>query len=647
MRISVVIPAYNAERWVGGAIGSALAQVPAPHEVIVVDDGSTDGTSAILAGYGGAARVVRQRNAGLAAARNAGAAAASGAWLFFLDADDELLPGALAALEEAVGRYPGADVIIPNFLRCDPEAAELEGPPARPRRDALLDRDDLIEVLGGRVLGANALVRAGAWREVPYRDGMRECEDLDLWVRLLLAGRRIVLLGSPLVATRVGRPGSLSSDLARMRAGRRTVLEDVWLRRDLRLSERLRVGLRLARAVAAELAVSRGAPSPRPSSRAGATLAALMRLPGLPRLAQALDPARQPAGAGGLDIHQVLLDEPGGGATHVGLLERRLGDTVIFDRSTVDPSLLRGDPLGWLRAWRRLLAATRYRPGVIHAHGVRAGLAALPVARLRGAGLVVTIHGLHSLRATPSPSRATLFANRLVLRAADAVLVMSQDDLETVQRHRLARPDRVRTTSPIFEPPVPLERATARELLGVPTDAVVLLWLGRLETEKDPSAFIRALERMEPGSAVAIIAGEGSLRPALEARASRSPVDIRFSGWCDPGTAMGAADVFVSTSRWEGVPIASLEAASVGLPIVATAVPGNLELRRRGVPVVLVPPADPDALAEALALLISEPTYRTQLAHATAEAVSGAFPQDGALDGLLEVYRALAGKGCG
>ena len=296
---------------------------------------------------------------------------------------------------------------------------------------------------------------------------------------------------------------------------------------------------------------------------------------------------------------------------------------------------------------RRLLAATRYRPGVIHAHGVRAGLAALPVARLRGAGLVVTIHGLHSLRATPSPSRATLFANRLVLRAADAVLVMSQDDLETVQRHRLARPDRVRTTSPIFEPPVPLERATARELLGVPTDAVVLLWLGRLETEKDPSAFIRALERMEPGSAVAIIAGEGSLRPALEARASRSPVDIRFSGWCDPGTAMGAADVFVSTSRWEGVPIASLEAASVGLPIVATAVPGNLELRRRGVPVVLVPPADPDALAEALALLISEPTYRTQLAHATAEAVSGAFPQDGALDGLLEVYRALAGKGCG
>lgn len=90
--VSAIIPAYNAAEYLGEAVDSALAQVGSAVEVIVVDDGSTDTTPDILAGYGTNIRVLRQTNQGSAAACNTGAAIATGDWLAFLDADDIWLP---------------------------------------------------------------------------------------------------------------------------------------------------------------------------------------------------------------------------------------------------------------------------------------------------------------------------------------------------------------------------------------------------------------------------------------------------------------------------------------------------------------------------------------------------------------------------
>ncbi len=90
--VSVVIPTYNYARFLPQAIDSALVQTHPPLEVIVVDDGSTDETPRVLAGYGDRIRVIRQANGGAGAARNTGIAAARGEYIAFLDADDVWLP---------------------------------------------------------------------------------------------------------------------------------------------------------------------------------------------------------------------------------------------------------------------------------------------------------------------------------------------------------------------------------------------------------------------------------------------------------------------------------------------------------------------------------------------------------------------------
>lgn len=102
--ISVVIPAWNAVRYIGDAIDSALSQSAAPDEIIIVDDGSTDDTSECIRKFGSRVTLIAQSNAGAAAARNRGIAAAHGQAIALLDADDLMAPRRLE-LQHAVLAY--------------------------------------------------------------------------------------------------------------------------------------------------------------------------------------------------------------------------------------------------------------------------------------------------------------------------------------------------------------------------------------------------------------------------------------------------------------------------------------------------------------------------------------------------------------
>ncbi len=113
--VAVIVPTYNRASVICEAVDSLLAQVAAPEEIIVVDDGSTDGTTDVLARYGEAIRVIRQENGGAAAARNTGAMAARADWLTFLDSDDVWLPGRMTFLrDDLAGAAPDIVAHVAN-----------------------------------------------------------------------------------------------------------------------------------------------------------------------------------------------------------------------------------------------------------------------------------------------------------------------------------------------------------------------------------------------------------------------------------------------------------------------------------------------------------------------------------------------------
>ena len=188
-RVSVVMPAYNAGRYIAESVESVLGQTFGDWELVVVDDGSEDDTGAVVEAYAaGDARVryVRRPNGGQAAARNTGLAGARAPLVAFLDADDLWLPEKLEA-QLAVLERTGVDLVYTDGYFFSEEEAEL---------------DERFDILPGEARGAemfrtlfasnrigtlSVLVRRGALDAVGLFDEDRayqNCEDYDLWLRL-------------------------------------------------------------------------------------------------------------------------------------------------------------------------------------------------------------------------------------------------------------------------------------------------------------------------------------------------------------------------------------------------------------------------------------------------------------------------------
>jgi len=218
--VSVVIPAYNCAAFVSEAVESALGQTLAPADVIVVDDGSTDGTAAVLQRFGGRIRVVSQPNRGLPAARNAGAAVATGTWIAFLDADDTWLPEKLAHQQAVAG--DAALVYTDRFNVGDRGTL----PAVQGHRLELYEGDIFLPLLllGNHLTASSVVVRADVFRAVGgFAEHLRAAEDWDLWVRIAEA-HAVAACHEPLVRYRY-HGTQMSGDPRRMRDARRQVVE--------------------------------------------------------------------------------------------------------------------------------------------------------------------------------------------------------------------------------------------------------------------------------------------------------------------------------------------------------------------------------------------------------------------------------------
>jgi len=188
--VSVIMPAYNAARTIVEAVNSALAQTHPHIEVVIVDDGSTDQTLAILHGrYGGDARVkiVQQANGGPASARNHALRLARGDWAQFLDSDDRLHPSKVARSLERVAQVPGAAVVYgaANIITQDGTPAPDWDFPTFPSGDVFCEWITGKMANGSYGVLPSFMVRRDAIESVGgFDENIIGSEDWDLWIKL-------------------------------------------------------------------------------------------------------------------------------------------------------------------------------------------------------------------------------------------------------------------------------------------------------------------------------------------------------------------------------------------------------------------------------------------------------------------------------
>ena len=208
-RISVVIPLYNKEAEVGRAVLSVVEQSLAPREIIVVDDGSTDGSRAVVLRIieehpEACIRLIVQDNAGVSAARNRGIREAQGDFVALLDADDAWLTGYIAEVCRLMEYYPDADAYSTAFNIVSGESCVAAPVPTR---EGYIDVAS--EALGGRypIIPSTAMLRRSMLLEVGgFPEGMRIGEDQWLWVRMVQCGARFCF--SPMRLVRYSRTAS-------------------------------------------------------------------------------------------------------------------------------------------------------------------------------------------------------------------------------------------------------------------------------------------------------------------------------------------------------------------------------------------------------------------------------------------------------
>jgi glycosyltransferase involved in cell wall biosynthesis len=266
------------------------------------------------------------------------------------------------------------------------------------------------------------------------------------------------------------------------------------------------------------------------------------------------------------------------------------------------------DPRGVARLVRLI---TTWRPDVVHSHMVHANIMARLVRLLSPIPVLIsTIHNIDE------GGRLRMMAYRLTNGLVDHVTIISDAAADRFIRDGIV-PRELMTVVPngvdpgLFRHVSTDVREKLRQSLGV-ADAFAWLAIGRFELAKDYPNMLRAfvsVNQRYPGATLLLV-GRGSLQAETEqlVRDLGLGAGVRFLGVRnDVPDLVSAADGYVMSSAWEGMPMVLLEAAAGGLPIVATRVGGNQEVVLEGESGFLAPPRDPDALASAMVRLMGLP----------------------------------------
>jgi len=300
-------------------------------------------------------------------------------------------------------------------------------------------------------------------------------------------------------------------------------------------------------------------------------------------------------------------------------------------------------------AVRQLLREVQ--PRIVHTHMAKAGaigrLAALRVSERPR--LVHTFHGhvLEGYFARPV-QRAFVEAERWLAARTDVLVAVSPEIRDELVELKIAPESRFQVV-PLGLDLDPYLRVTQpsgklRAALGIGADVPLVGIVGRLVPVKDHSTMLAAMNLL-PGVHLAVI-GDGELRSRLEAEVRQLGIldRVHFSGWWeDVPVAMSDLDVVALSSRQEGTPVAIIEALATARPVVATDVGGVSHVVTDGLHGYLVPPGDPQAMADRLGNLLGDPANRSRMGECGREAVRTRFGQERLVADIRVLYQELTG----
>ena len=296
-----------------------------------------------------------------------------------------------------------------------------------------------------------------------------------------------------------------------------------------------------------------------------------------------------------------------------------------------------------LALWRLI---RRLRPSLIHVHGARAGLpvALVHLLRREGVGLVYTVHGLHFTMKPVLPRVLGALAEGVIARRADATVYVSNGDLTKARAWHIA-PGPTRVTRTIFNgiEPADLDRTQPRRT------TLDLVFVGRLVRQKNPLFLVELMEALRgSGITLGVVGGgelEADLKRGLHERGLADQVTL--FGKLDRSATidvMRSARLCVFPSLWEGLPVTPIEASYLGIPVIASDIPGTDEVVIDGHNGVLVAGFDATVYAGHVKRLLSDAAELEQLGQRGRELVASRFLRDRCSANYLGLYAELAGR---
>ena len=315
------------------------------------------------------------------------------------------------------------------------------------------------------------------------------------------------------------------------------------------------------------------------------------------------------------------------------------------------PTLVRQvAPISDLRALASLRAAIRsFQPQVVHTHSSKAGILGRLAARLEG---VSTVHTVHGFGFTPLQAAPTYFlfraAEKTMARFTDHFVTVSKTDRRRGIEMGLFPPDKatvIRAAIDIGRFQAAIDGEAVRKRLGVPIDVPMVTQIGNFKPQKAPLDFVRVAAAVHPTNPDAwfVMVGDGPLREPAERLARELGVADRmvFSGWWNdvPGL-LAATTISVLTSRHEGLPCSVVESLAAGVPVVATAVDGTVEVVRSEDNGLLAPAGDIAALAQSVDRLLTDPRLLERMAAAAREGLEE-FDRDLMVRRQEDLYRCM------